>query len=250
MKPGYQAQSRIESSTKIFYPFPLMFPPARLLVLLFLLLVFSAGGAFADEPAEVVALRAKAERGNALAQYNLGLAYAQGQLVPADLPEAFVWLSLASENGSTGKALDTIVGNISDAQLTEGRRRLREYRAILAAKNTVTLGNSPAPHKLSPRGFSLTAPPAEPKSTNLDPAASPVTRPPEAADTDDLVQLRKENARLKSALAETTARLNEQAAAIARLQAELALKFPAVAETLPAESARKTPTAEPISRPQ
>jgi TPR repeat protein len=227
-----------------------MFSPTRLLVLL-LLLTFAAGGLFADEPAEVVALRAKAERGNALAQYNLGLAYAQGQLVPADLPEAFVWLSLASENGSTGKALDTIVGNISDAQLAEGRRRLREYRAILAAKNAVTLGSFPVPHKLSPRGFSLTAPPAEARPTNLDPAAASLaTRPPEAAGTDELIQLRKENARLKSALAEATVRLNEQAAAIARFQAELALKSPAVAEALPVEPARKAPMAEPISRPQ
>ncbi len=125
-----------------------MFSPPRFALLL--LLAFTAVRVVADEPAEVVSLRAKAEKGNALAQYNLGLAYTQGLLVPADLPEAFVWLSLASENGSTGKALDDMLGTISDAQLTEGRRRLREYRAILAAKNAVIVSSPGVPHKLSP----------------------------------------------------------------------------------------------------
>lgn len=228
-----------------------MFSPPRFALLL--LLAFTAVRVVADEPAEVVSLRAKAEKGNALAQYNLGLAYTQGLLVPADLPEAFVWLSLASENGSTGKALDDMLGTISDAQLTEGRRRLREYRAILAAKNAVIVSSPGVPHKLSPRGFSLTAAPVAGKSTTLNPAPDiAVTRAPEATGpgTDDPVQLRKENARLMSALAETSARLNEQAAVIAKLQAELAGKPPAVAEALHAEPVRKTPLDEPIPRPQ
>ena len=33
---------------------------------------------------DITALRAKAEKGNGLAQYNLGLAYAEGHGVPAD----------------------------------------------------------------------------------------------------------------------------------------------------------------------
>ena len=59
---------------------------------------------------DLSALRAKAEKGNGLAQYNLGLAYAEGKGVAADRVEAYVWLSLARENGARGRALDTLVG--------------------------------------------------------------------------------------------------------------------------------------------
>src|SRR4051812_18603461 len=61
------------------------------------------------DAADLPALRAKAERGNAIAQYNLGLAYMQGRQTNADLVEAFVWLTLAADTGSTGKALETLV---------------------------------------------------------------------------------------------------------------------------------------------
>ena len=54
------------------------------------------GAADAALPPAIASLRQKAESGNAIAQYNLGLAYAQGRDIPADLPEAFVWLSLAA----------------------------------------------------------------------------------------------------------------------------------------------------------
>src|SRR5205807_7117594 len=79
--------------------------------------------------AEIAALRAKAERGNAIAQYNLGLAYAQGSKVAADPIEAFVWLTLASESGSTGKALDTLLGTMNAPQIAEGRKRIDALRS-------------------------------------------------------------------------------------------------------------------------
>src|ERR1019366_715365 len=82
--------------------------PARVALLLLLTLGFVR--LTAAEPEEIASLRLKTERGNALAQYNLGLAYAQGRLVPIDLSEAFVWLSLASESGATGKAPDRSPG--------------------------------------------------------------------------------------------------------------------------------------------
>jgi len=49
-----------------------------------------------SEPADLASLRTKAERGNSIAQYNLGLAYTQGRQVPADYPEAYAWLSIAA----------------------------------------------------------------------------------------------------------------------------------------------------------
>ena len=39
----------------------------------------------------------------------------------------------ASSSGATGKALDSLLGNITDQQLSEGRNRLGTYRAALAA---------------------------------------------------------------------------------------------------------------------
>jgi len=63
----------------------------------------------ADSP-EIISLRTKAERGNAIAQYNLGLALATGRDTPANLPEAFVWLTLAEERGETSAAASSPVG--------------------------------------------------------------------------------------------------------------------------------------------
>ena len=120
--------------------------PARTTLLLLLTVAFSR--LVAAEPAEITSLRAKAEKGNAIAQYNLGLAYTDGQLLPVDIPEAFAWLSLASENGSTGKELNTVLGNMTDAQLATGRERLENYRAMIAAKSKA----APAPrtHVVAP----------------------------------------------------------------------------------------------------
>ena len=80
---------------------------------------------------DIGSLRAKAEKGNAVAQYNLGLAYAEGREVPRDFVEAYVWLSLAAETGTTGKALGTLLGEMSADQLTAGKSRLNERRAAI-----------------------------------------------------------------------------------------------------------------------
>jgi TPR repeat protein len=80
------------------------------------------------EEAAPAMLRAKAEKGNVLAQYNLGLAYAEGRAVPQDLVEAYVWLRLATDNGSTGRALDGVIHQMSIEQIAAGRLRLDELR--------------------------------------------------------------------------------------------------------------------------
>ena len=51
--------------------------------------------AVGQDTSEFTALRAKAEKGNGIAQYNLGLAYLEGRGTAADPIEAFVWLSVA-----------------------------------------------------------------------------------------------------------------------------------------------------------
>jgi LysM repeat protein len=101
-----------------------------------------AVAAFAADSTDLAALRAKAEQGNGVAQYNLGLAYADAQQPFADRVEAFVWLSLAADSGSTDKALTSLTEQMTPEQLAEGGRRLQQRRAELAAK---TAAATPAP---------------------------------------------------------------------------------------------------------
>jgi len=163
-------------------------------VLLFAAACFAVAGglppARADaESAEIAALRAKAEKGNGLAQYNLGLGYTQGRGVPVDLTEAFVWLSLAAENGTTGKALETVMGKLTDEQLAEAQRRLIARRIALSsvpampAAGATRVGGAV---KASTGGFNLSHPAAPavpspddsaPKTASLEPQASQVPPP-------------------------------------------------------------------------
>jgi TPR repeat protein len=183
----------------------------------------------AAEPEEIASLRLKAEKGNALAQYNLGLAYAQGHLVPADLAEAFAWLTLASESGATGKALDSLLGSITDQQLAEGRKRLGSYRAALAAKNAPTAPGHTSTPKLAPRGFSIeppptTVPPTSETSTPVTKApeapAAPATSPADGSDRNELAQSRKDLEKTRADLLAASNELTTLRASVARLEAE------------------------------
>lgn len=197
--------------------------------LLLLALVFLAGRLAAAEPPEIAALRAKAERGSGLAQYNLGLAYAQGQQVPVDLPEAFAWLTLASENGLAGKDLDGVLANLTDQQLSEGRHRLTRYREALAARTATP--SVTTPRKTTGRVFSLTAIPPATGATLAAPTPEVAsTRPPSPSAEpmrpgdplpDELSVARVEIARLKSDLERAQQTVREQAATILKLQNQL-----------------------------
>jgi len=52
-----------------------------------------------DRTAEINELRAQAEQGNAKDQYNLGVRYESGQVVPQDYQEAVRWYRLAAMQG-------------------------------------------------------------------------------------------------------------------------------------------------------
>ncbi|MGH7956017.1 MAG: hypothetical protein ACREH8_03280, partial [Opitutaceae bacterium] len=88
-----------------------------------------AAAAEKGDASDLTSLRAKAERGNAIAQYNLGLAHLQGRQTPVNLLEAFAWLTLAGEGGATGRALDTVLDALTPEQLAAGRKRLETLRA-------------------------------------------------------------------------------------------------------------------------
>jgi hypothetical protein len=221
-----------------------MSPFTRLALLL--IMAVSVGRMGAAENDEVAALRAKAEKGNALAQYNLGLAYTQGRLVPVDLPEAFVWLSLASERGTTGKALDGVLGNITDEQLAEGRRRLEVCRTALASKNAIT--NRTSTLRPTPRGFRLEAP--TPAAPAVEPPASAI-KPPEApaaaaaspaagGDLSELAQTRRDLAQARADLQVVTAELAALRASVATLEAAAATaRATEIRQTAELEAIRK-----------
>lgn len=65
----------------------------------FLLLFFISLPAFAETPDEVIALRARAESGDASAQYLMGSRYALGRGVPKDAKESVNWWRKAAEQG-------------------------------------------------------------------------------------------------------------------------------------------------------
>ena len=203
-----------------------MCKPARVALLLLLTLGFVRLSAAPSD--ELVALRAKAERGNALAQYNLGLVYVQGRLAPTDLAEGFAWLTLASESGATGKALDSLLGTISDAQLAEGRRRLGLYRTALTARNEAMARR--ANPKLPTRGFTIEPVPDPATAAKETPVV--VTKAPEAVATpistspaegsSDLAQSRKDLEKVRAELQVANAELITLRTSVARLEAAAA----------------------------
>lgn len=172
-----------------FFPMKSVLRP---LFLQFALVLALVSGLRAEDSAELVALRTKAEQGNSIAQYNLGLAYAKGHGTTVDLPEAFVWLSLASDNGTRGPALDSTLEALSPSQLAEAKRRLDAQRlkakkiaapAPAAAKPAAAPTPAPAPVK-TPAPTATTPAPAAPKPATSAPqpqAAAPAPAKPVAA---------------------------------------------------------------------
>src|SRR5580658_1677715 len=178
------------------------------------LLALCAGiPAFADDalPPELASLHSKAEAGNAVAQYNLGLAYAKGYGVPVDPAEAFVWLSLATEEGSTGKDLGALIAAMSPDALAEGKRRLAIERknvgvSVPAAKityegNNVPVKELPVPTK-APQPVAEAPAPAAPAPAATEPTPLPPQDPA-------LADLTSKNKDLQQSLDQQTT-LNQQ----------------------------------------
>jgi len=227
---------------------------ARTVLLLSLTVAFSRLAA--AEPVEIVSLRAKAEKGNSIAQYNLGLAYIQGQQVPADLSEAFVWLTLASEHGSAGKALNEVLGTISEPQLAEGKKRLETYRATIAAgsKPPVTAASTvpnPVARNATVHPTPVSAPtPSAPISRASEPVVAKASIDSSAAEIaslrgdrhelgEELALAWKESNQLKKDLTATQAALADSKAHLATQTAELAkLREQSAKSTAAADAAK------------
>ena len=71
-----------------------------------------------------------AEQGLATAQVALGVLYANSRGVPQDDLSAYLWFSLAAAQGDQGATLnrDMLAKLMTPAQLTEGRRLVREWK--------------------------------------------------------------------------------------------------------------------------
>jgi TPR repeat protein len=71
-----------------------------------------------------------AEQGDAAAQYNLGVMYANGEGVPQDYVEAHMWLNLAVAQGNDdAKAARDIVAKLmTSEQVAEAQRLAREWK--------------------------------------------------------------------------------------------------------------------------
>ena len=71
-----------------------------------------------------------AQRGDAVAQYNLGRLYARGEGVVRDLPEAYKWFTLAGKGGRREgeQARQALARAMTPVQQAEGLRRAEAWR--------------------------------------------------------------------------------------------------------------------------
>lgn len=74
----------------------------RTLVVTFILLLLPTVVCAQRESAKVQEMRRKAEAGDAVAQYNLGVMYLKGDGVPKDAVQAVSWSRKAAEQGHAG----------------------------------------------------------------------------------------------------------------------------------------------------
>ena len=89
-----------------------------------------------DEVEAVKWYRKASEQGDDLAQFNLGVKYANGQGVAKDEVEAYKWWLLAGAQGIEDAKEDyaIIERKLTPAQREEGQRMAREFKAQTVAK--------------------------------------------------------------------------------------------------------------------
>ena len=75
-------------------------------------------------------LRSKAEQGDAMAQYNLGVLYARGWGVPQDFIEGHLWLSMAAAQGNklAAQERDKVVMKMTPEEIAEAQQLATQYQ--------------------------------------------------------------------------------------------------------------------------
>ena len=102
-------------------------------IALFLGVGASAPLAEAQEPLNIEELRAKAEAGDAISQYNLGVMYDFGNGVPQDDAAAYLWYNLAttyadaSNRDRYAEARDLAAKRLTPEQRADTQRRATEF---------------------------------------------------------------------------------------------------------------------------
>ena len=88
-----------------------------------------------DDSIEAIAIRTRANAGDASAQFNLGFMYANGRGVPQDDVEAYKWFNLAtayadaSTRETSAKQRDIVAESLTPEQRDEGQKLSREWFA-------------------------------------------------------------------------------------------------------------------------
>ena len=109
--------------------------------LAFLLLAFSCLAMFqpgCSKVQDIDQLRQAAEQGDASAQYNLGVMYANGEGVPEDYVKAYAWINLAAAQGQKDvvKSKDRLRPKMTSAQVAKAQELAGElYKRIEASKS-------------------------------------------------------------------------------------------------------------------
>lgn len=206
-------------------------------------LAILAPNSYALTSAEVESLSTKANRGNAIAQYTLGLALADPREPAYEPAQAYVWLNLASLNGTSSKALSTLTQQLSPADLAEGKRRLE---VVIADPNSPAISpiiTSTDPNAASPviaRSSAPTPSLTDPEKLKIELAAAQKEK--------ELVK-----AELNAQLADTRKRIAIAEAALESKDREIALlgarltdlKRAVTGSTSPTPSTGATPASPP-----
>ncbi|MFA5264164.1 MAG: hypothetical protein WC378_10075 [Opitutaceae bacterium] len=161
-----------------------------------------AGALFAVESPEIITLRTKAVRGNAIAQYNLGRIFADARSANLDRAEAFVWFQIAADNGTTGRELARLVEVMTPQELAEGKSRLQERRAQLASSHDAA---APKAEPASPASGVVPDEAAAKLATERDQLISSLN-----AATAELAALRANAAKSATPALDDAARLNNE----------------------------------------
>jgi Sel1 repeat len=91
----------------------------------------------ASDYATTLRYRLAADQGNAGAQYNLGLRYANSQGVPQDFVRAHMWLNLSAAQGEKNavEGRDKVVQEMTPEQIAEAQKLAREWKPKLSEEN-------------------------------------------------------------------------------------------------------------------
>jgi hypothetical protein len=82
-----------------------------------------------DYKQAVTWFRKAAERGDEMAQHNLGAIYSRGEGVPQDFVKSYAWYSVAAANGSkqSSEARDNAAQRLTPEQLAKGQELAANY---------------------------------------------------------------------------------------------------------------------------